>query len=464
MTDMIHGESWEYLAELLEKRETDAVVAYLDSLAPQDVARALSRMNEALRSELFATIPPERAANLLEELSHTQGADVLEELSPETAAAIVEEMESDARADKLASIGEANAEAILAAMDPKEAKDTRNLLSYAPDTAGGIMITEYLSYLMERTIADVLEHLRAHAEEYADFGVQYVYVVDRNRVLKGVIRLRDLVIRPGHTPLIEIMIPDPVSVLSDMPLRELEALFDRYNYIGLPVTDSQKRLVGIVLRDDVEKAHGEEADRTFLRFSGIIGGEEFRHMPLALRSMRRLAFLTPNILLNLVAVSVIAYFDKTLQAVIALAVFMPIISDMSGCSGSQSVAVSIRELGLGLIKPRDYLMIVRKESQLALINGIVLGAIVGLLAGGYGFFFVDFNHHLGPLFLGGVIGGALAINTMNGAVVGGLIPLFLKWLGIDPALAAAPILTTITDMCGFFLVLGMASGALHYLT
>ena len=170
-------------------------------------------------------------------------------------------------------------------------------------------------------------------------------------------------------------------------------------------------------------------------------------MPVRTRSLKRLSWLSINILLNLVAASVIAAHQDTLAAVITLAVFLPMISDMSGASGNQAVAVSIREMTLGLLRPYEYLRVVVKEGAVGILNGLVLGTLLGTLA-------VLWK---GNLYLGLVVGGALALNTMIAVVLGGSIPLALRALKLDPALASGPILTTITDMCGFFMVLTFAS-------
>jgi magnesium transporter len=176
-------------------------------------------------------------------------------------------------------------------------------------------------------------------------------------------------------------------------------------------------------------------------------------MPLRFRSVRRLSWLTVNILLNIIAASVIALHQDTLTAVIALAVFLPIISDMSGCSGNQAVAVSMRELTLGVVRPRELWRVLRKEAAVGVINGIVLGMLLG---------FVGWLWQ-GNFALGAVVAVALALNTLIAVCFGGLIPLVLRGCGQDPALASGPILTTITDMTGFFLVLSIAAAVLPYL-
>ncbi|MCC6490156.1 MAG: magnesium transporter [Candidatus Hydrogenedentes bacterium] len=451
MPELSKNEAWEHIEELVARQDSRALAGYLDTLSPSDLARAVSRMSDEHRSAMLTLLDPEDAADLIEELHEAQGADLIEDLPVEQAAAIMDEMDSDIRADVLNELDRSDLEAILLEMTPEEAKDARALLVYPPDTAGGLMITEYLAYSDKLRIHDVLNDLRENAETYSDYGVQYVYVVSDKGMLVGVVRLRDLVLSPGSTPLSKIEIPNPISVSVDATLPELEQVFDRHAFFGVPVVDNFGKLVGVVERADVEEAHGEVAEKTFLRFGGIVGGDELRNMPLRSRTIRRLAFLTPNIFLNMIAASVISIYEGTLTRVIALAVFLPIISDMSGCTGSQAVAVSIRELSLGLIKPRDLVRVWWKEVQVGVVNGITLGIMVGIVA----------YLWKGELYLALVVSGALSINTLIAASMGGIIPLVLKALKLDPALAAAPILTTITDMCGFFLSLSLAAIALE---
>ncbi len=203
----------------------------------------------------------------------------------------------------------------------------------------------------------------------------------------------------------------------------------------------------------VREAAEELANRTLLKLTGIWGGEELRTMPVRQRSFRRLSWLSINIVLNMIAASVIAMYQDTLEAVIALAIFLPIISDMSGCSGNQAVAVSMRELSLGLVKPSEIFRVLWKEAMVGIINGIVLGLLLGMVA----FLWK------GLPALGFVVAVALAANTIIAVCIGGCVPLLLRGLKQDPALASGPILTTITDMCGFLLVLSLASAMLPWL-
>ena len=331
-------------------------------------------------------------------------------------------------------------------MDPETAAGVRRLLAYPPDTAGGLMVTDYLAYPQDRLVAFVLDDLRRHGEAYSDYEVQYVYVTGRDAELVGVLLLRDLLFAARDKRLADVMLGDPVHVRAEASLDDLRQVFEGRGFLGVPVTGARGELVGVVRRAAVEEAAGRRASGTFLKVSGIVGGEELRSMPLGARSLRRLSWLSINIVLNVVAASVIAFYQDTLEKAITLAVFLPIISDMSGCSGNQAVAVSIRELSLGLVRPAELVRVLAKEGGLGLINGLVLGGLLGGLA----------LLWKGDATLGLVVGSALALNTLLSVCLGGLLPLMLKRLRTDPALVSGPLLTTVTDMCGFFLVLKLA--------
>jgi magnesium transporter len=246
------------------------------------------------------------------------------------------------------------------------------------------------------------------------------------------------------------MISKPLRVSDKASLHELENFFEEHHLFGAPVVDAGNRLVGVVLPQDIEEAVNKRKTKNFLRLSGIIGGEEFRTMPLLSRSGRRLSWLSMNIVLNIIAASVIALYQDTLAAVITLAVFLPMVSDMSGCSGNQAAAVSMRELSLGMVRPKELLWVLVKEAKVGIINGLILG----LLLGGVAYLWK------GNPWLGVVIGGALAANTLVSVTLGGMLPLVLKRFKIDPALVSSPLLTTGTDMCGFFFVLSFAAAVL----
>jgi len=441
---------WETLSELVAAENSVELTNFIETLSPSETARAISRLTEAEQLRLFSLLSPEDAADVIEDIPEAQAADLVEDMPSEQAAAIMEELSSDHLVDVLGEMDEDASQAILAKMDQEDAKEARMLLEYAPDCAGGLMISEFLVYKIDHTIQDVLDDLQANRSEYIDYHVQYFYVVDREEKLTGVLRMHDLLFPARGTRLTQVMISSPLSVPDKASLKELEDFFEQHHFFAVPVVDDGGRLVGVVLPSAIEEAVSKGETKTFLRLSGIIGGEEFRTMPLLSRSGRRLSWLSLNIVLNIIAASVIALYQDTLAAVITLAVFLPMVSDMSGCSGNQAVAVSMRELSLGLVRPGELLWVLAKEAKVGIINGLVLG----LLLGGVAFFWK------GNLWLGVVVGGALAANTLVSVLLGGMLPLVLKRLKLDPALVSSPLLTTVTDMCGFFFVLSFAAAVL----
>lgn len=444
---------WIVLSELISTKNSDEVTDFINSLSPSETARVISRLTEHEQSSLLGLISAEDAADVLEDIPEANAADLVEEMPPEQAAAIMEELSSDHLVDVLGEMDSDVSDEILAKMDPQDAEETRKMLAYDPDCAGGMMVTEFLSYSSEKRIRDVLEDLQTNHEEYSNYHVQYFYVTGEEDKLVGVLRIHDLLFPPPQTRLSEIMITSPLAVSDTATLSELKDFFEDHHLFGAPVVDGAGALVGVILPESVEEASNRQKTKTFLRLSGIIGGEEFRTMPLLSRSGRRLSWLSMNIILNIIAASVIALYQDTLAAAITLAVFLPMVSDMSGCSGNQAVAVSMRELSLGLVRPKELFWVLAKEARVGIINGLVLG----LLLGGVAFLWK------GNPWLGLVVGGALGANTLVSVCLGGMLPLILKRFKLDPALVSGPLLTTVTDMCGFFFVLSFASMVLSRL-
>lgn len=426
----------------------------VDALGRLEAGRAVQDLSPVQQTKLFQLLQPQPAADLIGELSEDQAAPILANLSAETAAAIVERLPSDEQADLIGRLSRHSAEQVLSAMTLKAHADARELLQYGKETAGGLMIKEYLSYPEHFTAEEVVSDMRRNRSKYRQYDVQYAYLVTREELLSGVLRLRDLLLADGDELVADKSIRSPLSVAVTESSDGLMSFFDRNRLAGVPVVDAVGKLVGVVRRQDVERAVRERGSRTMLKLAGIIGGEELRSAPWPRRCGQRLIWLGINLCLDMAAVSVIAAYEQTLAAVLALAVFLPIIYDMSGNAGVQAIAVSMRELTLGLIRPQDFWYVVRKELAVGLIGAVVLGllvATVGYLWKGNGV-------------LGLIVGVALGLNLIVAFCLGGTVPLVLKRLGYDPAMASGPVLTSITDLSGFFLALSLANIALPWLT
>jgi magnesium transporter len=446
MTIETDRQHWEHLRELAAIADRDGLDAAVRAMEPDEAIRAILRLGPEDQLAVLTTLSPSEAADLIEDAPDEQAAGLVEQLAPAAAAAIVTEMHSDEQADLIADLEPAEADAILEAMEPAKASEVRALADYADDVAGGLMITEYLEVGENETVGDTLAQLVVNAEDSDDHFSRYVYVLSPLGRLVGVAAASELAAAPRGRRVADVMAP-PLFTAADSHLDALREFFEAHPIAAVPVLDQRARLLGVVRRTAVLDAIAERAEREMLRMRGIVGGEEVRSLPTATRSRRRLSWLSINIVLNVIAASVIALYIDTLDQVIALAVFLPIISDMSGASGNQAVAVSMRELSLGLVKPYEVARVWIKEVSVGLINGVALGLLIGVVATAWD----------GNPWLGLVVGLTLALNTLIAVSVGGTVPLLLRRLGVDPAVASGPILTTVTDICGFFLALSFAS-------
>ncbi len=443
---------WEELEELILLDKAEDIQKYIDELDTADVVSAMNHISAEQRTQLLGILAPESAATLVEEIPWSQALEALKDLGSENVAAIITEIPSDEQADFISEMDDERAQAVLEKLDNEQAENVRQLIQYDPDTAGGLMITEFLSFEEDLTVSKVVKELSDNADKYNKYNLQYIYVTRRGAFV-GVLNMRSLVLSKPNTLLSTIVVENALTIDEYTPIEELIRFFDEYDFYGVPVINRRNQLKGVVLRKDLREAQTDRMNEEHLETQGIVGGEELRTMPIWLRSKRRLSWLSVNILLNIFAASVIAIYQDTLSAVIALAVFLPIISDMSGCSGNQAVAVSMRELSLGVVRPFEVMRVWIQEISVGLINGTVLGLLIGLAAWIW----------KGNIYLGLVVGGALAVNTLVAVSLGGVIPLVLKRMNIDPALASGPLLTTITDMFGFFLALTFAAGMMNYL-
>lgn len=436
VTDLIHT--------LLEQEDQAGLAELVNALPLSQALRELANLLPEQRDAVLTLLPPELAAELIYEAPNEFAVDLVERLEATQAAHIIEELNSDVQADVIGEMALEEAEAILAQMDPDEAADVRRLVEYENETAGGLMVAETFTFTPTDEVGKVLRWM-ANDDDFERYRGQHPYVVDEEGRPIGVVSLRGLLTSRRESLLADVM-TSPVTVPVNLALNDLQDLFDKHPFLGLPVVESDERLVGVVARGAVDAAALERATADSLKQQGVVG-DELRSMPVAVRSRRRLAWLSANIVLNIIAASVISAYEETLAAVIAIAVFLPMVSDMSGCSGNQAVAVTMRELALGLTRPRDALRVWRKEVVVGLINGVALGLLIGLVAWVW----------RGNPYLGLVIGIALALNTLIAVSIGGVVPLFLKRFGQDPAVASGPLLTTVTDMAGFFLVLSLAT-------
>ena len=436
------------LREAIKSADNEQVIEIVESMPNQEILRQASMMDEHQRTHLLSALSPESAAEIigiLEEAHAEVAAEMIENLDSSDAAKIMQELSTDIQADIVQVMDKEDSKAILSEMEHEAAEGVRKLTQYDPDAAGGLMELEVFSFRENDTAGTVLTSLMEGNDAFERHRGQHPYILDESGKLLGVVSLRNLLRSKRSVCLSEVMAAPAISVQPGVDQDELAVIFHENPFLGVPVVDDQGVLLGVVSRVAVAEAALERAEQQSLARNRT--GDELRSMPLLLRSKRRLSWLSANIVLNIIAASVISAYEETLSAVIAIAVFLPMVSDMSGCSGNQAVGVSMRELALGLTRPVDFFHVLRKELSVGIINGITLGILIGVVAWVW----------KGNAYLGLVIGLALSMNTLIAVAIGGTVPLLLKRFNIDPAVASGPLLTTVTDMAGFFLVLSLAA-------
>lgn len=419
---------------------------------PADIAEILSHLSDEQAAELLRKLAVRKAAAApLGEMEPEESAEILDELSHDEAIGILGRMDPDDAVDLLAALPVDAQRSFLAQMDAKEAKVLIDLLAYSPDTAGGLMSPEVVALPLDMTAAEAIDELRRRSEEVET--VYYAYVVDDDHSLKGVLALRDLALSPPTTRLAELLLKDVTTISVDTDVEEVGLIFDKYNYIALPVVDDTGKLLGIITVDDVIDVIRKEATEDFLKFSGIVGGDEEPLSPPAVAVRKRLPWMAANIIFNLLAVTIIAGFENTLAQVVILAAFLPMITDMGGNIGIQAIGVAIRGLALGKVSFQDLWRVLRKEVAVGLLNGLLLGLQIGVIA----YFWK------GNIYLGVIITVAMWINVLLAGIIGTAIPFIFNRLGKDPAMMSGAFLTTITDATGLFIFLGLATLVMHRL-
>ncbi|MGH8874335.1 MAG: magnesium transporter [Acidimicrobiia bacterium] len=443
------------LLRSLARRRPREVEEYLDSHAeewgalaeatPHDAADILEELGGEAATDLISELDPEEAAEILEELRPDLAADILGELPPAEAASLLGEMTTDEAVDVLAELEEETVTELLGLMDDQAAEEMRSLLNYLPDSAGGLMTTEIAILPIGMTSGEAIERLRQLHEELEDLS--YVYIVDDDWRLQGVLSFRDLVFRRPGVGLAEAMVPHPIAVTPGTDREEVAELAQRYHLFGLPVVDDQGRLLGMVTTESVIEAVRQEASEDFAAAVGA-GAEETVYTPVRRSVRMRLPWLVLNLALALVVSFVIEHHSGVIGREPVLAALMPVIALLGGNGGFQSLAVVIRALATDDVPGSQVREVLARQLGIGAANGLLLAMVAAsasflLLSVGL------FGSTAHPLTVALVMAIAAVVNLTVAGLAGAGIPILLRTLGLDPALASSIFLTLITDLVGF---------------
>ncbi len=428
----LEGDNQELLILLSEYHASEIAILF-ESIPLESQKKIINLLPIELASEIISEMNPE---------AHPE--ELLIDLAPEKRQEIVEELDYDDATDIISQMHEDDQHEILGDLDKEDAVNIRNLMTYAEDTAGGLMNTEVIKVDADMSKKQAIDQIILQSEEIEEFYT--IYVVDHEDILKGIVSLKDIIKAKANAKVSDIVKSDFVFVKASTDQEEVADLISQYNLTSIPVVDSNMKLLGRVTFDDVIDVMQEENTEDILKFSGVSEDEELSGNWIeAVKS--RLPWLILNLGTAFLASSVIRYFEPTVTKIVVLAGYMTIIAGMGGNAATQALAVTVRRITLSDLTDNQAYKTVVKELTVGLINGAVNGLIVFLFA-----YFYDDN-----LLLGLVIFIAMTGNLLIAGITGAGIPLILKRVGIDPAVASSIIITTFTDVFGFLLLLGLAS-------
>ena len=430
----------------------DADFAFLNDIEhPADIADELQRESTDDVVKILAALPVETASEVLGELDCELASRVINSMEPVKAVDLLEELPPDETADILSELRPSQRYEVLAHMPPEESAKVADLLRYPEDSAGGIMTDYYITLPRDLTIDECQQRLHEWVKEEEDVEEPpHLFVVDKDSRLVGIIRVRDLVFRKPERVLKDVMDTDVKYVRADDDQETVARLFEQYHYLSLPVLESDGRLVGVIEADTVIDVIQEEATEDMQLMVGV-SGEERSYTPWYRATVRRLPWLYVNTCTAFIAATVISLFEGTIAKWTVLAVFLPIVAGQGGNAGMQTLTVIIRGMALGEISAGEGRSALAKELIIGVINGIAVGVVVGCIC-----YLWKGNYYLGM-----IITLAMLMNMISAALFGALIPLGLKALKIDPALASSIFLTAVTDAGGFLFLLGFATLAMR---
>ena len=445
----------ETLRELARRRPEEAE-AYLDAhqdeweelaeSTPENAADILEALLEEGAADLLKDLDPDDAGDVLDEMRPEAAADVLETIRPSTAAAMISMMDADQAADVIGVLEPDERTAVLAALDPKAAAEIQNLLVYAADTAGGMMTTDFASLPLGVSAGEAIEALRRLHDRLGS-NISYVYVTDDRGRLRGVVSFRDLVFaRPGRA-LDEVMLADPVSVAPWTDREIVAELIQRYHLIAIPVVDDEGLLVGMVKISEAIEAIQAEAGEDIAVMVGA-GEEETIFTPVSVSVRRRLPWITFNLVVGLVIAYVIAQFESVLEGAVILAAYMPLVALLGGNSGAQSLAVIIRSIAVGDLPRGRARRAVRREMAVTMVDGLAI-AVLAALMGALTVELFGNQSAIDPWEIGVILFVSVVVSIFVGGLVGSGIPIVLRRMGQDPALASNIFLTMTTDLVSF---------------
>ncbi len=434
----------------LENNNIDMFRTYFSLLHPYEQAQFFIQQKADFRERIYTYVSPEEIATMLEHMDSEERVPYIIEMDPRFASHVFERMAVDDAADLLNMLDTDQLASYLTIMDQEAATRIKHLLHYEEKSAGSIMTTSFVAFYKDQTVKEVMQELKEEAPSAET--IYYLYILDEEKYLVGVLSLRDLIIADESLHIGEVMSEQIVSVSVGKDQEDIAQLMRDYNFLAVPVVDFQGHLLGIITVDDIMDVMEEEASDDYSKFAAMAEIERADDGPIA-SAKKRLPWLIILLFLGMFTASLIGRFEETLEQVALLAVFIPLIAGMAGNTGTQSLAVAVRGLATGDYGKQGKLRLLIREATTGLITGTICGALIVVII----FFWK------GQLFLGILVGISIMATLVVATLSGSVIPIFMEKMKIDPAVASGPFITTINDIISILIYFGIATTFMRFL-
>ena len=436
--------------KFLKELKKDDFQNIIDELQPYDIAKLYKTLPEKHRHKFLMFLTIRQIADMIQELEKDTQLEVLHKLGMEKSSTVMDLMDNDDLADLLSELSVEKLEEFLSVMKTEESLTVQNLMQYPAETAGGIMTNRYIWIKKYYTVREAVDKFKSFAEVAET--INYLYVLDEEKKLVGVVSYRDLLISDLNDKIEDIMFTRIISVPVEMDQEEVAKTIERYDFIAVPVVDNQSKLVGIITVDDVLDVVIQEANEDIQKLSASGKDIDFNTTAYT-AAFRRLPWLILLLFIGLISGNIISNFENTLDQVIALTFFIPMIAGMTGNTGTQSLAIVVRGLAAYDINKRLINRLIFRELGVGLIIGLINGLLIAVIA-----YFWQGNPVLGI-----VVGASLFATLIIGTLAGTVIPIILYHLKIDPAIASGPLITTLNDIFSLTVYFSLASFFITYL-
>ncbi len=434
----VDNELLDNISDLIKDKSSSALLNIFADIHSADIAEIINHANTSNAKYLFELLDTETASEVITEIDENLREKILDEIDTEKISDIIDELEADDATDIVSDLPEDVAEEILEKMDTEDSEDVKELLKYNEETAGGIMSSDFVAVEDYETIRAAIREVRNNEENFDQ--IYHIYVLNNEEVLVGIVSLKSLLTNSLRTKITAVMEEDLIYVTPDVDQEEVANLMKKYDLVAIPVVDENKVMLGRITIDDIVDVIQEEADEDIQKMAGLTEEQESSDSIFRISKIR-LPWLIMALLIELVGVYLLSNFEHVLEKITFAAFFFPVVMAMGGSTGSQSAIVMVKGLSGGEIWLNDSLKQLGKELLVAVMNGIIISGILFLAT------FLVFKDHYFLL----VLSASLLVIIVFASMLGAVIPLVLKKLEIDPAVATGPFVTTMNDILGLII-------------